>query len=177
MPQSIPEDPFDVDAPRPEAIRFYGTCWVDHSRGYALRRAALGTAALLLAAAGALVVWLLFAGVGAGWLRALVALALALCTAMAFVRTWSGYARPASGGDAADESAFRSIKVVGFVGVLLAYALRTTVEAPGERLRRLDHEAALERHRRANAKRSGNPARRRTRGRRTRPPKGRQGRP
>jgi hypothetical protein len=169
MPKPLPisdlgRDPEPDGAPRPEAIRFYGTRWVDHSGGYALRRVGLGIAALLLAAAGGLLEFLVFVSVGAAWLRGLAALALALSSAMAFVRTWSGYARPAgAAGDEArvDESAFRSIKVVGFVGVLVAYALRTATEAPGERLRRMDYEAALERHRRTIAKRTRNPARRR----------------
>jgi hypothetical protein len=166
MPKPLPipdpgRDPESDDAPRPEAIRFYGTRWVDHSGGYALRRVGLGIAALLLAAAGGLLEFLVFASVGAAWLRGLAALALALSSAMAFVRTWSGYARPAGDDARVDESAFRSIKVVGFVGVLVAYALRTATEAPGEKLRRMDYEAALERHRRTIAKRSRNPARRR----------------
>jgi hypothetical protein len=159
-PPPIP-DPESDEAPRPEAIRYYGTSWVDHSGGYALRRVGLGIAALLLAAAGGLLEFLVFAGVGAAWLQGLAVLALALCSAMAFVRTWGGYARPAGDDARVDESAFRSIKVVGFVGVLVAYALRTATEAPGERLRRTGYEAALERHHRTIAKRSRNPARRR----------------
>ncbi|MGP3971151.1 hypothetical protein [Streptomyces sp. 6N223] len=159
MPRS-PHEPEREPEPIPDAIRFYGTCWVDHSRGYALRRAGLGLGALLLAAAGATLLVLLFAGVGAGWLRALVVLGLALASVMAFTHTWKGYTRPGPR-DAAQESAFRSIKAAGFVGVLLAYALRTAVEAPGEGLRRADHEEALERHRRSLSRRSGNPARRR----------------
>jgi membrane protein implicated in regulation of membrane protease activity len=171
MPRSPHEPERDREQDRepepiPEAIRFYGTRWVDHSGGYALRRAALGLAALLLAAAGAALLVLLFAGVSAGWLQALVVLALTLCTAMAFMRTWRRYTRPERP-DAAEESAMRPIKLVGFVGVLLAYALRTAAEAPGEGLLRAEHEAELERHRRTTAKRSGNPARRRnTKGRR-----------
>lgn len=157
----------DPDAPKPPPIRFYGTCWVDHSRGYALRRAALGAASLVLALAGGLLLWLLvFGGTAAAWLRGLAAVALALCTAMAFVITWQRYTRPAE--ERADETGLRSIKIVGFAGVLLAYGLRSAVEAPGERLRRAEHEAAVERYRRSVAKRSGNPARRRRAGGRRR---------
>ncbi|MFD5316991.1 hypothetical protein [Streptomyces sp. NPDC127098] len=152
----------EADAPLPEPIRFYGTRWVDRSRGYAPRRVLLTAAAALLTVAGALALWILYAGVAAGsptWLSSLVLLALLLCTAIAFTRAWAGYTRPRRV-DAVDESAFRSITFVGFVGVLLAYALRSLVEAPGEGLLRADHEAALERHRRLTVKRSGNPARR-----------------
>ncbi|MGK5532605.1 hypothetical protein [Streptomyces sp. URMC 129] len=165
QPQSPHNPHADVpdEAPRPDPIRFYGTSWVGHTGGYAARRAALAAATVLLTAAGALVLWLGYLGLvnsgTAGWLRGLVVLAFVVCTVMAFMRTWGGYVRPADG--TVDESAFRSIKVVGFVGVLLAYALRTLVEAPGEKLRRMDYDDALARHRRLTAKRSGNPARRR----------------
>ncbi|TDC06873.1 hypothetical protein E1265_34465 [Streptomyces sp. 8K308] len=161
-PQSRAADHEPNAAPRPEPIRFYGTRWVDHSAGYSLRRVLLTGAAGLLTVAGALALWILYAGVAAGspgWLSSLVLLALLLCTAIAFTRAWVGYTRPRQV-DAVEESTFRSLKVVGFVGVLLAYALRSAVEAPGEGLLRADHEAALERHRRLTVKRSGNPARR-----------------
>ncbi len=162
-PQSPPGGVAD-DEPRPEPIRFYGVSWVDHSGGYGARRAGLTLAALLLAAMGGTLLFLGYSGLDssetAGWLRAMVVIAFAICTAMAATRTWIRYTRPAPE-NAVDESAFRSIKVVGFVGVFLAYALRSTVEAPGEKLRRLDYEAAVARHRRRTAKRSGHPARRR----------------
>ncbi|MEO3753334.1 hypothetical protein [Streptomyces sp. B6B3] len=157
-PEVAPEN-----APRPASIRFYGTSWVERSGGYLPRRVGLGLVALLLAAGAAGLLTFVYAGLSgsgtAGWLRALVVLALAMCTAMAFLRTWGGYTRP-RGGAEVDESAFRSIKVVGCVGVFLAYALRTAVEAPGERLRRQEYDAAVERHRRLVAKRSRNPSRR-----------------
>ncbi|MDT0341701.1 hypothetical protein [Streptomyces litchfieldiae] len=162
-PQIQPDGAPD-DEPRPEPIRFYGTSWVDHTGGYAARRAGLALGTALLAVAGALVLWFGYAGLynsgTAGWLRGLVVVAFTLCTVMSFTRTWSGYARPRPA-DAVDESAFRSIKVVGFIGVLLAYALRTVMEAPGEKLRRWEYEAAIERHRRRTSRRSGHPARRR----------------
>ncbi|RBM22049.1 hypothetical protein [Streptomyces sp. PT12] len=162
----------DDDEPRPEPIRFYGTSWVEHTRGYRIRRAALCGLAAAGTVAGALLLWFLYAGLAgsgtAGWLRALVVVALVMCSVMAFIRTWSGYSRP-RGEDAVDESAFRSIKVVGFVGVFAAYAVRSAVEAPGERLLRADHEAAVARFHRRTAKRSGHPGRRaRTGGRKPR---------
>lgn len=161
--QPTAAQPHELPArPQPEPIRFYKTSWVDHSAGYLLRRFGLGLAAALLATVGAFGLWLGYGGLriseSAGWLRALVVAAFVLCSAMAYVRTWGGYARPADG--SLDESAFRSIKVIGFVGVLLAYAVRSAVEAPGERLRRMDYDAAVERFERLTSKRSGNPARR-----------------
>ncbi|RKN42914.1 hypothetical protein [Streptomyces hoynatensis] len=167
-----PESPGSAEreeGPRPEPLRFYGTSWVDHSRHYGLRRAALTAGAALLTLAGVLVLWLGYVGLvgtgSGGWLGTLVVLAFVLCTALAFTRAWSGYVR-AQPADGPDESQFRTIKVVGFVGLLLAYTLRSLAEAPGERLRRADYEAAVERHKRRTVRRSGNPARRRERRRR-----------
>lgn len=153
--------------PGPEPIRFYGTSWVDRSRGYRLRRLALGGGALLLAALGLGLLWLGHASLQraetAGWLRVLVLAAFALCSVIAFARAWNGYTRPADADAKAgggDDSAFRSITAVGIVGLLLAYAARTAVEAPGEGLHRRAHEAAAQRHERRSTRRSGNPARR-----------------
>lgn len=147
--------------PQPDPIRFYGTSWVDHSRGYGARRFALGLGASLLAALGVLGLKLGYNGLtlsqSASWLRILVIVAFAGCTAMAFTRAMSGWTRPRAAGE--DEAAFRSIKIIGFVGILLAYALRSAVEAPGERMRRMDHEAAVEAYERLTSKRSRNPSR------------------
>ncbi|MDT0269576.1 hypothetical protein RM844_25155 [Streptomyces sp. DSM 44915] len=161
---SVPGHPSAAqEPPRPEPIRFYGTSWVERAGGYRLRRVALSVGGLLVTVAGALVLTLGYGGLAGaetpGWLAALVALAFAICTVLAFTRQWLRYTRPAPETQV-DESAFRSINVVGFVGVLLAYTLRSAVEAPGERLLRADYEAALARHRRLVTKRSGNPARR-----------------
>ncbi|WP_067226184.1 hypothetical protein [Streptomyces sp. NBRC 109706] len=156
--------PVSEDAPRPEPIRFYGTSWVDRSRGYLLRRVALTVGGAALTAAGALVLIVGYGGLTGvetpGWLGVLVILAFAICTVLAFSRQWLRFTRPQPDSQV-DESAFRSINVVGFLGVLLAYSLRSAVEAPGERLARAEYEAALARHRRLVGKRSRNPARRR----------------
>lgn len=155
-----------TDQPRPEPIRFYGTTWLDHSGGYGLRRFGLGLGAMLLAALSVLLLRLGYAGLQlsdtAGWLRMLVVVAFGLCSAMAFSRTLSSYTQP-SGRSLGDDASFRSIKVIGFIGVLLAYALRSAVEAPGEKLLRRDHEAAVRQYEQLHAKRSGHPARRRKR--------------
>jgi hypothetical protein len=159
-PRTAPE-PAD-NRPRPESIRFYGTSWLDHSRLYGPRRFALGLGAVLLATVGALVLRLVHEGMrqaeSAGWLRMLIIVAFALCSAMAFTRTWSSYTRPLD--SRAEEHSFRSIKVIGFLGVLLAYAVRSAVEAPGEKLLRQDYEAAVRSHERVRTRRSRHPARR-----------------
>lgn len=151
--------------PQPDPIRFYGTSWVDHSRGYGARRFVLGLGASLLAALGVLALKLGYNGLtlsqGAAWLRVLVLVAFAGCTAVAFTRALNSWTRPRAAGE--DEAAFRSIKIIGFVGILLAYALRSAVEAPGEKLRRMDYEAAVTQWERLTTKRSGNPARKRGR--------------
>jgi hypothetical protein len=57
-----------------------------------------------------------------------------------------------------------SLRIIGFIGVLLAYALRTCTEAPGEKLRRAEYEEARARHERLRTARTGNPAGRRASG-------------
>ncbi|HET6634431.1 MAG TPA: hypothetical protein VFH77_05320 [Streptomyces sp.] len=149
--------------PAPEPIRFYGTTWVDHSGGYAARRAGLVLAALALAALGALVLRLAYLGFAAGetgdTVNMLLVVAFAVCSSVGFTRTLNRYRRRPDGTeDEARERSMRSILVVGFLGVLLAYAARTLVEAPGERLRREDYEEELARHRKRS--RRGKAARR-----------------
>jgi hypothetical protein len=152
--------------PAPAPIRFYGTSWVDHSGGYAARRAGLALGALALAALGAFVLRLAYAGFTAGGaggtgstVNTLLVVAFAVCSSVGFMRTLNRYRRRPDGSeDEARERSMRSILVVGFIGVLLAYAARTLVEAPGERLAREDHEEALVRHRKRS--RSRKPARR-----------------
>ncbi|MGI5349596.1 hypothetical protein ACQEU8_15560 [Streptomyces sp. CA-250714] len=166
MPQQ-PKTP-ETDAPNtptPEPLPFYGTTWVDHSNGYALRRIALGGGAVLAAIAGAFVLRFAYQGVVLAdigrWASVLLVAAFAVCSALAFSRTLTHYGRRPDEREAAAESSMRSIRVIGFIGVLLAYALRTCVEAPGEKLHRAEYEAALARHERQRTARTGNPARRR----------------
>ncbi|GAA2104808.1 membrane protein [Streptomyces albiaxialis] len=160
-----PETPDTGGEPRPEPIRFYGTTWVDHSGGYALRRAGLALGALAAAALGALLLRFAYEGVAlsdiGSWASLLLVVAFALCSAMAFTRTLSSYSRrpdETAGKDAAAESSMRSIRAIGFVGVLLAYALRSCVEAPGEKLLRGEYEEARARYERRRTARTGNPA-------------------
>ncbi|SFD55383.1 hypothetical protein [Streptomyces aidingensis] len=154
--------PEDRGRPEPAAIRFYGTSWLDHSRGYLPRRFLLGLGASLLAVAGVLLLRLAYDGLElsetSDWLRVLLVVAFALCSSIAFTRTWGSYRRPAA--LRGDEPSFASIKLIGFIGVLLAYALRSGIEAPGEGLRRAEYERALEQYERRGSRRSGNPSRR-----------------
>lgn len=159
-PRPAPADEPDEDLPQPEPIRFYGTSWVDRSRFYTLRRFGLGLGAVILASLGVLVLRFTYEGLyiadAASWLTMLLVLAFAICSSIAFTRTWSSYKRPVPG----DEHAFRSIKAVGFIGLLLAYGLRSGLEAPGEGLRRKAYETEMAQYRKSTSRRSGNPARR-----------------
>ncbi|QHC26110.1 hypothetical protein [Streptomyces sp. GS7] len=149
--------------PEPEEIRFFGTTWVHHDGGYALRRAGVAVGSLALAAAGALVLRFAFQGLDTAAVGPLVSILVvvgfAVCSALAFRRTWDGFVRrpdPASE-SAADKSA-QSLMLIGFIGSLLAYFCRSLVEAPGEKLHRAEHDAACERHARRRGARTGNPA-------------------
>ncbi|MFG3260509.1 hypothetical protein [Streptomyces sp. NPDC048172] len=163
-----PETPDTSGEPLPEPIRFYGTTWVDHSGGYALRRAGLALGALVAAALGALLLRFAYEGVAlsdlGSWASLLLIVAFAVCSAMAFTRTLSSYSRRPDEKDASVESSMRSIRAIGFIGVLIAYAARSVVEAPGEKLLRGEYEEALARYERRRTARTGNPAAKKKRG-------------
>lgn len=159
--------------PRPEPIRFFGTSWLRHDRGYAWRRAGLAAGSLLAAAAGALVLRFGFQGLADANIGTLVtALAVggfAVCSALAFQRTWQGFTKRRPADRTADPDAARSTQslyAIGFVGALLAYFVRCLVEAPGERLHRAEYDEARAAHDRRRTTRSGNPAASRPRKRR-----------
>ncbi|MFR9676126.1 hypothetical protein [Streptomyces sp. TR06-5] len=157
----------DPNRPRPGQLLFHGTTWVDHSGGYALRRLLLGLGALLLAAVGAVALRLAYQGLAVaqvgGTVRVMTVVTFAVCSSLAFSRSMKRWTRRPDALDETRERAFRSLMIVGFIGVLLAYALRSLVEAPGEKLLREDYEQALARHRRRRSSRTGNPAKRRRR--------------
>ncbi|MEV4944090.1 hypothetical protein [Streptomyces sp. NPDC053755] len=141
-------------------MRFFGTTWVDHTGHYGLRRAGLAVGALVAAAAGCLVLrfgyqGLEIADVG-GFVNILVIVMFAICSAIAFRRTWEGFGRRPA--DPAREDSLRSLKAIGFIGSLLAYAFRCLVEAPGEKLRRTEYETARARYEKRRGTRTGNPA-------------------
>lgn len=134
--------------PQPEEIRFFGTTWVDHSGGYALRRAGLAVGSLAAAVAACFVLRFAYEGLQiaavGGIVNTLVVIMFAVCSAIAFRKTWEGFGRRPT--DPAREESLRSLKAIGFIGSLLAYSLRCLREAPGEALHRTEHQAALTRH-------------------------------
>ncbi|MGV9314984.1 hypothetical protein ACWDR0_22790 [Streptomyces sp. NPDC003691] len=150
--------------PQPEPIRFFGTTWVDHDGGYGLRRAGVAAGALAGAAVGAFALRLGYQGLTiaevGGILNALVIVMFAVCSTIAFRKTWEGFTRRPSG--AATPDALRSVRTVGFVGVLLAWFLRALKEAPGEGLHRREYETARTQYDKRRRTRTGNPAARGT---------------
>ncbi|MFI0742648.1 EamA/RhaT family transporter [Streptomyces sp. NPDC021100] len=142
--------------PEPEPIRFFGTTWVEHDGGYAWRRAAVAAGGLAAAVAGTLVLRLGYQGLAiakvGGLVNTIVVVGVAVCTALAFRRTWEGFVR---GGEKRGErgggESTQSLMVIGFIGVFLAWSLRAFQEAPGEKLHRREYE---ERSRRAGEKRA-----------------------
>lgn len=158
-----PDD--DPNRPRPQQLLFHGTTWTDHSGGYAVRRLGLGLGALLAAAAGALVLRVAYDGLAVAqvgdWVRVMTVVAFAVCSSLAFSRTLARYTRRPENVDEARERAMRSLMIIGFIGVLLAYALRSLVEAPGEKLLRAEYDEAVKQYDRRRTTRTGNPAKRR----------------
>ncbi|WP_176724955.1 MULTISPECIES: hypothetical protein [unclassified Streptomyces] len=158
-------------APRPEPIRFFGTTWVRRDGGYLWRRAAATVGSLLAAVAGVLAVRFGIEGLaGISSVMTLVVLGgFVLSSALAFRRTWLSLTRrePGTAERGAEpepepapvpERSVSSLVAIGFVGALLAYFVRSLVEAPGERLHRAEYEEARARHARRRSARSGNPA-------------------
>ncbi|BDH15866.1 hypothetical protein [Streptomyces hygroscopicus] len=149
--------------PEPEEIRFFGTTWVHHDGGYGLRRAGVAVGSLALAATGALVLrfalqGLEIAAVGP-FVGILVVAGFAICSALAFRRTWDGFVRrPDPAARSAADKSSQGLMMIGFIGSLLAYFCRSLVEAPGEKRYRAEYAAARERHERRRGARTGNPA-------------------
>ncbi|MFD7222731.1 hypothetical protein ACFV9P_17120 [Streptomyces sp. NPDC059892] len=146
--------------PEPEAIRFFGTTWVGHDGGYALRRVVVAAGSLVTTVAACFVLRFAYEGleiadVGA-FVGVLVIAVFSVCGAIAFRRTWDGFQRRPA--DPAREESLRSVKTIGFIGALLAYFLRSLAEAPGEGLRRGEYETAVAQYERRRGARAGNPA-------------------
>ncbi|MGR4884809.1 hypothetical protein ACIPUC_36105 [Streptomyces sp. LARHCF249] len=149
--------------PEPEPIRFFGTTWVNHDGGYALRRAGVAIGSLVTAVAAALLLRLSYEGLEIGnvgpFLSISVVVLFAVCSSIAFAKTWESFSRrPAP---SSDEAALKGLKAIGFIGSLIAYFLRCLVEAPGEKLRRAEYERAVAEFARRRSTRTGNPAARR----------------
>ncbi|MGK5731287.1 hypothetical protein [Streptomyces sp. URMC 124] len=151
----------EPEGPQPEPIRFFGTTWVNHDGGYALRRVGAGVGALAAAAAGALVLRFGYEGLAiakvGGLVNTMVVVAFAVCSALSFRRTWERFGRrPDPAADPHAERSMQSLMMIGFIGSLLAYALRTLKEAPGEQLHRREYEESVARYeRRTERKRKG----------------------
>lgn len=146
--------------PQPEPIRFFGTTWVGRDGGYGLRRAGVAIGSLVAAVAGCLVLRLGYQGLDiadvGGFVNMLVILMFAICSAVAFRKTWESFTRRPTG--PATEDALRTLKAIGFVGALLAYFFRSLAEAPGEKLRRAEYETARSQYEKRRGNRTGNPA-------------------
>ncbi len=140
--------------PRPEPIRFFGTTWLEHTDGYAARRAGVAVGSLAAAAAGCLVLRFAYEGLEiaavGSFVNLLVVVMFAICSAIAFRRTWEGFAKRH---DPQSVASMRSLMTIGFIGSLLAYFFRSLKEAPGERLHREEYEAALEQYARRKKRR------------------------
>ncbi|MGW7286999.1 hypothetical protein ACWGH4_16075 [Streptomyces sp. NPDC054847] len=153
--------------PEPEPIRFFGTTWVGHDGGYGLRRAAVAAGSLITAFAAALLLRFAYQGLAiaevGSFVNVLVVVMFAVCSAIAFRKTWESFSRRPDGSPS--EDSLRSLKTIGFIGSLIAYALRCLSEAPGEKLRRAEYESALRQYEKRRGTRSGNPAARGTKGR------------
>ncbi|MEU5089014.1 EamA/RhaT family transporter [Streptomyces sp. NPDC021356] len=150
--------------PRPEPLRFFGTTWVHHDNGYALRRAGVAVGSLLAAAAACFVLRFAFEGIqianSGAFVTLLVVVMFAVCSALAFGHTWGGFTkRP----DPERQSSLRGLLAIGFIGTLLAYFFRSLTEAPGEKLHRQEYEEAREQFARRTTRRSGNPSKKRRR--------------
>ncbi|MFI0978496.1 hypothetical protein ACH4SP_16045 [Streptomyces sp. NPDC021093] len=146
--------------PQPEPLRFFGTTWLHHDNGYALRRAGASVGSIVAAVAGCFLLRFAYQGLQiadvGGIVGMLIVVMFAICSAIAFRKTWEGFTtRPA---DPAREQSLRSLKTIGFVGSLLAYFFRSLTEAPGEKLHRTEYETALTQYERRRGSRTGNPA-------------------
>ncbi|MFC1410619.1 hypothetical protein ACEZCY_17165 [Streptacidiphilus sp. N1-12] len=157
-------------APEPEPVRFFGTGWVDRGTGYWLRRVGVGLGALLAAALGAVLMRLgvqgVFISAAGALVDTLLVVAVAVCTCVAAIRTWNLLSRGRSAltGWMADDRSVAPMLVIGCVGVLVAYFLRSLLEAPGEGEKRARYELAVAAHaRRRTPVATGTGARRRRR--------------
>nr|WP_107407591.1 hypothetical protein [Streptomyces griseus] len=146
--------------PQPEPLRFFGTTWVDHDGGYGLRRAGATAGSLVATVASCFVLRFAYQGLEIAevgdFVGMLVVLMFAVCSAIAFRKTWEGFGRRPA--DPSGEDRLRGLKSIGFIGSLLAYFFRSFTEAPGEKLRRREYETALAQYARRRATRTGNPA-------------------
>ena len=150
--------------PRPEPIRFFGTTWLHHDHGYALRRVGAAAGSLAAAVASCLILRFAYEGLQiadtGSFVTVLVIAMFAICSALAFRNTWDGFGkRP----DPDRQASLRGLLAIGFVGSLLAYFFRSLMEAPGEKLHREEYETALKLHEKRSTRRTGNPSKKKRR--------------
>ncbi|MFE0176060.1 EamA/RhaT family transporter [Streptomyces sp. NPDC059002] len=151
--------------PQPEPIRFFGTTWVAHDSGYGARRVGAAVGSLALAAAGCFVLRFAYEGLAIAdvgtFVNLLVVVMFAICSAIAFRRTWEGFTRRH---DPASVASMRGLMTIGFIGTLLAYFFRSLTEAPGEGLHRQEYDTAREQYEKRTSRRTGNPSRKKRKG-------------
>ncbi|MFJ4785345.1 EamA/RhaT family transporter [Streptomyces sp. NPDC088794] len=150
--------------PRPEPLRFFGTTWVDHEGGYALRRVGAAVGSLAAGVASCLVLRFAYQGLQladtGSFVTVLVVAMFAICSALAFRHTWESFGtRP----DPERQASLRGLLAIGFVGSLAAYFFRSLTEAPGERLHRTEYETARTEYEKRTTRRTGNPSKKRRR--------------
>ncbi|BFO14165.1 membrane protein [Streptomyces sp. KM77-8] len=150
--------------PQPEPIRFFGTTWVDHTGGYAARRAGVAVGSLAAAAAACFVLRIAYQGLQIADIGSFVTLLMtvmfAICSALAFRHTWSAFTtRP----DPERQASLRGLLAIGCIGSLIAYFFRSLTEAPGEKLHRAEYDTARAEYEKRTTRRSGNPSKKRRR--------------
>ena len=148
--------------PRPEPLRFFGTTWVSHDNGYALRRIGVAVGSLAAGVASCLVLRFAYEGLQladtGSFVTVLVVAMFAICSALAFRHTWEAFGkRP----DPDRQASLRGLLAIGFVGSLAAYFFRSLTEAPGERLHREEYETARKEYEKRSTRRTGNPSKKR----------------
>ncbi|MER5640818.1 hypothetical protein ABT095_28190 [Kitasatospora sp. NPDC002227] len=154
-------------SPAPEPIRWFGTSWVERGGDYRLRRVLVPVGALLAAAAVAVVLKFGVDGVrmsdAGGFVYGLLVAAIAVCSCLAALRMWKllTEGRENLTGWMAEEKSLGALFAIGCVGSLLAYFLRSLVEAPGEAVKRASYDQAVQAYERRQAGRTGRPDRKR----------------
>ena len=162
--QDIPAGSPEGGGPRPEPIRFFGTTWVNHDNGYALRRVGAATGSLAATVASCLILRFAYEGLQiadtGSFVSVLVMAMFAICSALAFRNAWDGFGKHP---DPDRQASLRGLLAIGFVGSLLAYFFRSLMEAPGEILHREEYETALREYEMRSARRTGNPSKKKRR--------------
>jgi hypothetical protein len=152
------------DGPQPEPLRWFGISWAARGGEYWARRVAVSAGALVVLVAGGLLMRLGMQGVflarSGSIVNVLLVLAVAICSLTAAARTWKllSVGKESLSGWMADERQLRVLLVIGFVGSLAGYFVRSLVEAPGEGAARArwdaaKAQAALKRPKRKRSKR------------------------